>query len=51
MLDKDDDEVESEGSKAAAKKSPKKDEYIDEDKMLDIAEKCFMRIAEAIITH
>jgi hypothetical protein len=51
MLDKDDDEN---GADESAEKSPssqrKKDEYIDEDKMLDIAEKCFMRIAEAIIT-
>ena len=51
MLDKDDDEN---GADESAEKSPasqrKKDEFIDEDKMLDIAEKCFMRIAEAIIT-
>jgi hypothetical protein len=51
MLDKDDDEA---GGDESAEKSPssqrKKDEFIDEDKMLDIAEKCFMRIAEAIIT-
>jgi hypothetical protein len=25
------------------------DDYIDEDQMLDVAEKCFMKIAEAII--
>lgn len=50
MLDKDDDEA---GGDESAEKSPssqRKDEFIDEDKMLDIAEKCFMRIAEAIIT-
>jgi hypothetical protein len=53
MLDKDDDEA---GGDESAEKSPSSqrkkqgDEFIDEDKMLDIAEKCFMRIAEAIIT-
>lgn len=38
MLDKGDEEEED-----------KKEDYIDEEQMLDIAEKCFMRIAEAII--
>jgi hypothetical protein len=44
MLDKDDED-------GAAVASPKKeaDAYIEEDEMLDIAEKCFMRIADAII--
>jgi hypothetical protein len=43
MLDKDDEEGGAE--------SPKKEgeAYIEEDEMLDIAEKCFMRIADAII--
>jgi dsDNA-binding SOS-regulon protein len=45
MLDKDDEEG------AGVAESPKKeaDAYIEEDEMLDIAEKCFMRIADAII--
>ena len=55
MLDKDDEEAEEEAAANPKKTSivtpSKKDEYIDEDKMLDIAEKCFMRIAEAIIAH
>jgi hypothetical protein len=60
MLDKDDEEAEEEGVATATSpaKKPnslvtpsKKDEYIDEDKMLDIAEKCFMRIAEAILGY
>jgi|LauGreDrversion4_2_1035121.scaffolds.fasta_scaffold193375_3 hypothetical protein len=54
MLDKDDEEAEEEASpnkKTSVVTPNKKDEYIEEDKMLDIAEKCFMRIAEAIIAH
>jgi hypothetical protein len=48
MLDKDDEEENAvEMSSSAEKKG--NGEYIDEDKMLDIAEKCFMRIAEAIV--
>jgi hypothetical protein len=42
MLDKDDSEPNEQANE-------KKEDYIDEDKMLDIAEKCFMRIAEAIM--
>lgn len=42
MLDKDDSEPNDQAA-------DKKEDYIDEDKMLDIAEKCFMRIAEAIL--
>jgi dsDNA-binding SOS-regulon protein len=47
MLDKDDEE-----GAAVVGESPKKeaDAYIEEDEMLDIAEKCFMRIADAIIS-
>jgi hypothetical protein len=52
MLDKDDEEeAEEESPKGKEASSGKRDEYIDEDKMLDIAEKCFMRIAEAILGH
>ena len=43
MLDKDDEE----GGAASPKKEG--EAYIEEDEMLDIAEKCFMRIADAII--
>lgn len=51
MLDKDDEEEAEEDGEVKGKSPEKKDEYIDEDKMLDIAEKCFMRIAEAILGH
>jgi len=45
MLDKDDEE----GGAASPKKEG--EAYIEEDEMLDIAEKCFMRIADAIIAQ
>ena len=55
MLDKDDEENNNNkvsGAKkvvGTASSSNKEEAYIDEDEMLDIAEKCFMRIADAII--
>jgi hypothetical protein len=53
MLDKDDEEngeVVTSGKKEEKLVNSNKDEaYIEEDEMLDIAEKCFMRIADAII--
>jgi hypothetical protein len=36
---------------AAAGKNEEDDDYIDEEEMLDIAEKCFVRIAEAILEN
>lgn len=46
MLDKDDEGGLEEAGDAKKKEA---DAYIEEDEMLDIAEKCFMRIADAII--
>jgi hypothetical protein len=51
MLDKDDEEEAEDGGEVNGRSPEKKEEYIDEDKMLDIAEKCFMRIADAILGH
>ena len=45
LLDKGDEE--DDGSKSGTKKEG----YIDEEEMLDVAEKCFMRMAEAIIAR
>lgn len=65
LLDKDDDDQDVDVGEQAAKKVDKKaakpdnneeeedyendNDYIDEEEMLDIAERCFMRIAEAIL--
>lgn len=51
MLDKDDEENGGAKGAGAAKQqvSAEVSGNIDEDEMLDIAEKCFMRIADAII--
>ena len=50
LLDKD-DENDNEKSPSVAKQGREEDEedYIDEEQMLDIAEQCFVKIAEAII--